>query len=181
MHGIIRRMSAISFDVQKKSRAGGLARAGKITTPHGTIKTPAFVVVGTKATVKALTPEEVKALGAQAVLGNTYHLFLQPGDELVRDAGGLGKFMHWDGPTFTDSGGFQVFSLGEGYGRGNTKFQAAIAPERPDGEEEPRLAKIDEDGVTFRSHIDGKEHRFTPEKSMEIQHNLGADIMFAFY
>ena len=173
-------MSAISFEIQKKVRTGGLARAGRITTPHGTIETPAFVVVGTKATVKALTPEEVKALGTQVVLGNTYHLFLQPGDELVRDAGGLGKFMHWDGPTFTDSGGFQVFSLGAGMGRGNTKFQAALAPEHPDGEEEPRLAKIDEDGVIFRSHIDGKEHRFTPEKSMGIQHNLGADIMFAF-
>ncbi|HEY4517521.1 MAG TPA: tRNA guanosine(34) transglycosylase Tgt, partial [Candidatus Paceibacterota bacterium] len=153
---------------------------GKITTPHGVIETPAFVVVGTKATVKSLTPEQVKGIGAQVVLGNTYHLFLQPGDEFIRDAEGLGKFMHWDGPTMTDSGGFQVFSLGAGMGRGNTKFEAAAAPERPDGEEEPRLAKIDEEGVTFRSHIDGKEHRFTPEKSMEIQHNLGADIIFAF-
>ena len=157
-----------------------MARAGKITTPHGVIETPAFVVVGTKATVKSLTPEQVKGIGAQVVLGNTYHLFLQPGDEFIRDAEGLGKFMHWDGPTMTDSGGFQVFSLGAGMGRGNTKFEAAAAPERPDGEEEPRLAKIDEEGVTFRSHIDGKEHRFTPEKSMEIQHNLGADIIFAF-
>src|SRR3989344_907475 len=165
---------------RKNPARGRAARGGKITTPHGVIETPAFVVVGTKATVKSLTPEQVKGIGAQVVLGNTYHLFLQPGDEFIRDAEGLGKFMHWDGPTMTDSGGFQVFSLGAGMGRGNTKFEAAAAPERPDGEEEPRLAKIDEEGVTFRSHIDGKEHRFTPEKSMEIQHNLGADIIFAF-
>src|SRR3989344_341932 len=169
-------MIPLEFTITKKGK--GLARMGRIETPHGAIETPAFVVVGTKATVKALTPEQVKELGTQVVLGNTYHLYLEPGDELVRDAGGLGKFMHWDGPTMTDSGGFQVFSLGAGFGRGNTKFEATVAPEG--GEEQERLATIDEEGVSFRSHKDGSSHRFTPEKSMEIQHNLAADMFFAF-
>lgn len=105
----------------KKSTGGGFSRTGVLHTPHGDIETPAFIVVGTKATVKALTPEQVSGLGAQAVLANTYHLYLQPGDILVRDAGGLGKFMHWNGPTFTDSGGFQVFSLGAAFGKGVSK------------------------------------------------------------
>ncbi len=183
-------MSAISFEIQKKARAGGLARAGKIITPHGVIETPAFVTVGTKATVKALTPEQVKTLGAQVVLGNTYHLYLEPGADIVAEGGGLGKFMHWDGPTITDSGGFQVFSLGAGMGRDNTKFHSTdeiisnghsnILENVGMIEEGAKLVKIDEDGVTFRSHKDGSSHRFTPERSMEIQHNLGADIMFVF-
>jgi queuine tRNA-ribosyltransferase len=109
------------FHIEKKLGGGTLARAGIIHTPHGDIETPAFIVVGTKATVKSLTPLQVKDLGTQAVLANTYHLYLQPGDELVRDSGGLGKFMHWDGPTFTDSGGFQVFSLGAAFGKGVSK------------------------------------------------------------
>ncbi len=165
-------------------------RAGVIHTAHGDIQTPAFVAVGTKATVKALTPEMVNNLGAQVVLANTYHLYLQPGDELVARAGGLHNFMNWHGPMMTDSGGFQVFSLGAAYGEGGiSKFalqnfakQNLGGQAEEDSDREPivKLAKIDEEGVTFKSHIDGSEHRFTPERSMQIQHNLGADIIFAF-
>lgn len=173
----------ISFKIEKKML--GLGRAGIITTPHGIIKTPAFVTVGTKATVKALTPEMVVDLGAQVVLANTYHLYLEPGDELVRDAGGFGKFMNWHGPTMTDSGGFQVFSLGVAFGSKVGKLskvtQEIITGEETEEEDEAgKLAKIDEDGVTFKSYKDGSVHRFTPERSMEIQHNLGADMFFAF-
>lgn len=173
----------ISFTLKKKI-SGTLGRAGILHTPHGDIETPAFVTVGTKATVKALTPEQVKDLGAQVVLANTYHLYLEPGDELVKEAGGLHKFMNWYGPTITDSGGFQVFSLGEAYGKGVSKVATGEAVtdagefERGSGIES--LAKIDEEGVTFISHKDGKKHRMTPEDSMRIQHNIGADIMFAF-
>ncbi|OGZ12889.1 MAG: tRNA-guanine(34) transglycosylase [Candidatus Lloydbacteria bacterium RIFCSPHIGHO2_02_FULL_54_17] len=193
-------MQKFGFSIEKKLGGGTLGRAGVIHTPHGDIATPAFIVVGTKATVKALTPEQVKDLGAQAVLANTYHLYLQPGDELVRDAGGLGKFMHWDGPTFTDSGGFQVFSLGAAFGKGVSKVATMATPDtRSDLEnkdlrsdlvstldtddarsEHARPAKVDEDGVTFKSHIDGSSHRLTPERSLQIQHSIGADILFAF-
>jgi len=131
------------------------ARAGVFRTPHGDLLTPVFAPVGTAATVKALTPAQLRELGATLVLSNTYHLYLRPGDELIRDLGGLHPFMQWDGPILTDSGGFQVFSLS------NTR-------------------KIDADGVTFKSHIDGSTHRFTPEKSIAIQENLGADIIMAF-
>src|SRR3990172_5014063 len=131
------------------------ARSGIFTTPHGDIQTPVFAPVGTQATVKTLTPEHLKGINASLVLSNTYHLYLRPGDELVRDMGGLHKFMQWHNPMLTDSGGFQVFSLS------NTR-------------------KIDDDGVTFKSHIDGSTHRFTPEKSIAIQENLGADIIMAF-
>ncbi|MEK7582163.1 MAG: tRNA guanosine(34) transglycosylase Tgt [Patescibacteria group bacterium] len=176
----------MKFEIKKKLD-GRLARAGVITTPHGNIETPAFVVVGTKATVKALTPEQAKDLGAEAVLANTYHLYLEPGSELVKKSGGLGKFMNWQGPTFTDSGGFQVFSLGAALGKSVGKIATGkdIANYK-DGEEvddetkKPKLVKIDENGVTFRSFRDGSEHRFTPERSMEIQNDLGADIIFAF-
>ena len=172
----------ISFKIEKKMF--GLGRAGVLTTPHGTINTPAFVTVGTKATVKALTPEQVADLGAQVVLANTYHLYLEPGDEIVSDAGGFGKFMNWHGPTMTDSGGFQVFSLGAAFGTKVGKLskvsEVIVGEEIEKGEEAGRLAKIDEDGVTFKSYRDGSEHRFTPERSMEIQHNLGADMIFAF-
>lgn len=171
----------------KKRLEGTIGRVGEIETPHGKIQTPAFITVGTKATVKALTPEMVKDLGAQATLENTYHLYLQPGDEIVRDGGGVAKFMNWDGPTFTDSGGFQVFSLGAAFGKGISKVATGEASMEQDGrgnknanQNHSALAKIDEDGVTFKSHLDGSSHRFTPERSMEIQHNLGADITFAF-
>ncbi len=177
------------FSITKKAGEGTLARAGVIHTPHGDIETPAFIVVGTKATVKALTPEQVRDIGAQAVLANTYHLFLEPGDELLRDAGGLHSFMQWDGPTFTDSGGFQVFSLGAAFGKGVSKVATEETPADAvaQGQEcavsesgHGSLASVDEDGVTFRSHIDGASHRLTPERSLQIQHNIGADILFAF-
>src|SRR3990167_10844972 len=162
-----------------------LGRAGVLTTPHGEIRTPAFVAVGTKGTVKSLNPEQVRDVGTQVVLGNTYHLYLQPGDEIVRDAGGIGKFMRWDGPTMTDSGGFKVFSLGVAYGKNISKVvqitdPSLLIPERFDDSDAPRLAKIGADGVSFKSHIDGSIHYITPEKSIQIQHNLGADIIFAF-
>ncbi len=176
-------MNAIKFTIQKKLD-GALGRAGTLETPHGVIQTPSFVVVGTKASVKALTPEQVRDAGTQVVLANTYHLYLQPGDELIRDAGGLGNFMKWSGPTMTDSGGFQVFSLGAAYGKEISKVVSVadpsfMIPERSIGSEAP-LAKIGNDGVSFKSHLDGSLHYITPEKSIEIQHNLGADIIFAF-
>jgi queuine tRNA-ribosyltransferase len=167
------------FTILKKAKQG-LARVGLITTPHGTIETPAFIVVGTKATVKSLTMEQVKTIGAQAVLSNTYHLYLAPGDEIVRDAGGLGTFMDWDGPTFTDSGGFQVFSLGVAYGKGIGKVAKEEEHAEDTDTEHDQLAKVDDEGVTFKSHRDGSSHRFTPERSIQIQHNIGADIIVAF-
>jgi queuine tRNA-ribosyltransferase len=175
---------SFSFKIERKL-SGALGRAGVLATPHGDIKTPAFVPVATKATVKALTPDQVSSLGAEVVLANTYHLYLQPGDDLVRDAGGLGKFMNWAGPTMTDSGGFQVFSLGAAYGKEISKVvtitdPSLLIPERTDEQALPKLAKIGEDGVSFKSHLDGSLHYITPEKSIEIQHNLGADIIFAF-
>lgn len=157
----------------------GRARTGVIRTPHGDIRTPAFIPVGTKATVKALLPESVSDLGAQAVLANAYHLYLQPGPAIVEEAGGLAAFMHWPGPTFTDSGGFQVLSLGAGF----KKVLAMDSGQRDDdviAEGKERLARVDDDGVTFRSHLDGSEHRFTPEVSMQVQAAIGADIAFAF-
>ncbi|HUI89302.1 MAG TPA: tRNA guanosine(34) transglycosylase Tgt [Anaerolineales bacterium] len=131
------------------------ARTGIFTTPHGDLLTPVFAPVGTQATVKTLTPEHLKQVKATLVLANTYHLYLRPGDELVRELGGLHRFMQWPRPMLTDSGGFQVFSLAQ-------------------------TRKIDGDGVTFKSHVDGSTHRFTPEKSIAIQENLGADIIMAF-
>lgn len=159
-----------------------IGRAGVIHTPHGDIETPAFIAVGTKATVKALTPDEIRSTGAQAILSNTYHLYLEPGEEIVKQAGGLAKFCGWNGPTMTDSGGFQVFSLGSAYGRGVTKVARDSSVQELDGRsaEGERLAKIDDDGVVFRSHKDGSLHRFTPERAVEIQHAIGADIIVAF-
>jgi queuine tRNA-ribosyltransferase len=133
----------------------GRARAGVFYTPHGPIPTPVFAPVGTQATVKAVTPAQLQEIGASLVLANTYHLYLRPGDELIRDFEGLHRFMQWPGPLLTDSGGFQVFSLSG-------------------------IRTIDDDGVTFKSHIDGTTHRFTPEKAIDIQENLGADIIMAF-
>lgn len=171
-----------SFEIVKRD-ASSMARAGIIHTPHGDIETPAFVTVGTKATVKAMTPEMVASLGAQVVLANTYHLYLEPGDEIVRDAGGFAQFMNWQGPTMTDSGGFQVFSLGEALGSKVSKVASGEELMVSDREENPqheKMAIIDEEGVTFKSYLDGSSHRFTPERSMEIQWNLGADMIFAF-
>ncbi len=197
------------FEVVK--RHGNRARVGVIHTPHGDVQTPAFIAVGTKAVVKALTIDQVKDLGAQAVLANTYHLYLAPGDELVRSAGGLGKFMNWKGPTFTDSGGFQVFSLGAAFNKGGSKIitrgaapfenlpkdvpdskkvrtshmETEASADLDDDSKSSHVsngipATIDEDGVNFSSFMDGSKHRFTPESSMKIQSNLGADIIFAF-
>ena len=174
-------MKPFHFEIIKKLE-GTLARAGEIHTPHGVIQTPSFVTVGTKATVKALTPEQVKELGAQVVLANTYHLYLEPGDAIVAQHGGFSKMMNWQGPTMTDSGGFQVFSLGTAFDQKVSKLAHVeqITDDTPYAISEKALAKIDEDGVTFKSYKDGSEHRFTPERSMEIQWNLGADIIFAF-
>jgi len=174
-------MNSISFKIEKKLK-NGLGRVGILKTPHGDVETPAFVVVGTKATVKALTPEQVRGLGAQAVLANTYHLYLEPGEEIVKKAGGLGKFMGWDGPTITDSGGFQVFSLGADFDKkiGKIRRDETVGIEANSKFSEKRMAIIDENGVTFRSHRDGSTHHFTPERSIEIQHAIGADIIFAF-
>lgn len=147
-------MTAVTFDLLKTDTRTK-ARRGTVHTPHGDIQTPIFMPVGTAATVKAMRPEQVKELGAQIILSNTYHLYLRPGHEIVREAGGLHKFMNWDGPILTDSGGFQVFSLGA-------------------------MRKISEEGVQFRSHIDGSKHMLSPEKSIEIQHALGSDIIMAF-
>ena len=133
----------------------GAARAGTFHTPHGDLLTPVFAPVGTRATVKAVTPRDLRDVGATLVLANTYHLYLRPGDELIREMGGLHRFMAWDGPILTDSGGFQVWSLGD-------------------------INEIDDDGVTFRSHLDGSLHRFSPERSIAVQQNLGADIIMCF-
>ncbi len=167
---------------------GSLARAGILSTPHGDIKTPAFVAVGTKADVKGIQAADFSALGMQVLIANTYHLYLSPGPELIDKAGGIHKFMGFDGPIMTDSGGFQVFSLGEGFGKKLSKFlPPEVAPEaavaRYDEElatSHGKLAIVDEDGVSFTSHVDGTLHRFTPERSIEIQHGLGADIIYAF-
>ncbi len=151
-----------------------------LRTPHGEVHTPAFVAVGTKATVKAVLPESMRDAGAQAVLANAYHLYLQPGADIVDEAGGLGAFMNWNGPTFTDSGGFQVLSLGVGFKKVLAMDTAGLARDDVIAEGKQRLAVVDDDGVTFKSHLDGTRHRFTPEISMRIQHQLGADVIFAF-
>ncbi|MDW7668581.1 MAG: tRNA guanosine(34) transglycosylase Tgt [Bacillota bacterium] len=145
---------SLEFNIEYKSKETN-ARVGKIKTPHGEIETPIFMPVGTKATVKTLTPEELNDIDAQIILSNTYHLYLRPGDNIIKEAGGLHEFMRWDKPILTDSGGFQVFSLGD-------------------------MRKITEKGVEFRSYIDGSKHYITPEKSISIQNNLGSDIIMAF-
>jgi len=147
-------MSTNPFQFQLSATDGG-ARAGVFSTPHGDLQTPVFAPVGTQATVKTLTPLQLEQLGATLVLSNTYHLYLRPGADLVAEMGGLHRFMQWPHPLLTDSGGFQVFSLAE-------------------------MRKVDDDGVTFKSHIDGSTHRFTPEKAIEIEEKLGADIIMAF-
>ena len=147
-------MTAITYELVKKDERTG-ARAGIIHTPHGSFPTPIFMPVGTQASVKGVSPDELRDLGAGIILSNTYHLFLRPGMDLIREAGGLHKFMHWDRAILTDSGGSQVFSLGD-------------------------LRKITEEGVTFRSHIDGSKKFLSPEVSMEVQMALGSDIVMAF-
>lgn len=156
---------------------GTLARTGVLRTPHGEIATPAFIPVGTRATLKGLTPEQLAATGAQAVLVNAYHLFLRPGHDLVDEAGGIHQFMNWPKPTFSDSGGFQVMSLGVGMKKVIDMVGDAPLSTQPARQ---NLTRIDNDGVTFKSHLDGSLQRFTPELSMQIQHGIGADITFAF-
>ena len=179
-------MRPITFSIEKRS---GRARVGTISTPHGILQTPAFVPVATKANVKGILPSTLESLGAQVTLANTYHLYLQPGEQIVKDAGGLNVFMDWKKPTMTDSGGFQVFSLGAAFGKTITKIakgeenalaQGVSVYDEGVQSQHGQLAIIDEEGVTFTSHLDGSLHRFTPERSIEIQHALGADMFFAF-
>ena len=147
-------MAAVTYELIKTCAQSG-ARLGRLHTPHGTIDTPIFMPVGTNASVKGISPDELREMNAKIILSNTYHLYLRPGHELVREAGGLHRFMNWDRAILTDSGGFQVFSLSD-------------------------LRKITEEGVHFRSHLDGSKHFLSPEKAMEIENALGADIMMAF-
>lgn len=184
-------MEPITFTIQKRI-SGTLARAGIIHTPHGDIETPAFVVVGTKGTVKSIKPEDMRDyVGNEVALANTYHLFLQPGEDVVAEAGGIHRFANWQLPTMTDSGGFQVFSLGAAFGKGVTKFAENETAPQVDGRSvnvyskelataHGKLCVIDEEGVTFTSHHDGTMHRFTAERSIDIQHKIGADIIVAF-
>jgi len=171
---------ALKFSITHKLE-GTLARVGIIETPHGVINTPAFMVGGTKATVKTLTPEQVSDLGGQTILANTYHLMLRPGADVIAAAGGIHKFMNWNGPTITDSGGFQAFSLGMAYKKG---LDITSGIEKGDSRTavhcSSQLAKITDDGVTFSSHIDGRKIFMSPESSMELQHQIGADIHVAF-
>jgi queuine tRNA-ribosyltransferase len=148
----VRDEDLLRFEIEAEE---GAARAGTLHLPHGTVRTPVFMPVGTAATVKTLTPEEVEGIGATMILNNAYHLFLRPGPEVVRELGGLHRFQHWDRPILTDSGGYQVFSLAD-------------------------IRTISDDGVVFQSHIDGSRHLFTPERVMEIERALGADVIMAF-
>lgn len=167
------------FSIQNKDHNSS-ARTGTIHTKHGDIQTPAFIPVGTQATVKSLSPHEVEQTGAQIVLANTYHLYLRPGHETIAKLGGLHEFMNWQKPIFTDSGGFQVFSLGSGKRKLKENIHRGKCGPEGLGKEVETLCEINEDGVMFKSHIDGSPHEFTPEKSIEIQENLGADIIVAF-
>jgi len=146
-------MPAIRYEPIKTCKQTG-ARLGRVHTPHGSFDTPAFMPVGTQATVKGMSPAELKEIEAQIILSNTYHMYMRPGEDIVKEAGGLHGFMSWDRPILTDSGGFQVFSLSD-------------------------LRYIKEEGLTFKSHIDGSRHFITPEKAIEIQNDLGADIIMA--
>jgi queuine tRNA-ribosyltransferase len=164
----------IQFNIQARDTATS-ARAGVIQTPHGLIETPVFMPVGTRGTVKSLSPEEVADHGGQIILGNTYHLYLQPGHELIARMGGLHRFMGWDGPILTDSGGFQVFSLVYGGIADEVKGRRPIHPET-----KPGMVKVTDDAVIFKSYIDGSSHIFTPERSIEVQKGIGADIILCF-
>jgi len=168
------------FKILKKSKRSR-ARLGLIKTPHGQIRTPAFLPVATQATIKSLSPADLKEIGLAALLCNTYHLYLRPGHKVVQRLGGLHQFMNWPGPIVTDSGGFQVFSLGFGLEQGVGKI-AGIFPGRAERPRiaKPKLVKIDEQGAEFRSHLDGSKHRLTPKKSIQIQEALGADIILTF-
>ncbi len=167
----------------EKELPGTLGRVGVIHTPHGAIHTPAFMVVGTNAAVRGITIDELTSrIQPEGILANAYHLYLDPGHKEVAAHGGLAALMGWGGPTMTDSGGFQVFSLGSAFGTSVTKVAKEGTPTAAEGVQTPQknFVKIDEEGVTFTSHRDGSKHRFTPEISMEIQRNIGADIIVAF-
>lgn len=164
-----------------KGRGGArYGRTGIIHTPHGDIHTPAFVPVATQAAMKAVLPETMKDLGAQCLLSNAFHLYERPGEQVLDEAGGLARFMNWNGPTFTDSGGFQVLSLGAGFKKTLAMDVTGMKSDDVIAEGKERLAFVDEDGVTFKSPLNGSLHRFSAEISMGIQHKIGADIMFAF-
>ena len=182
-------MEKFKFELIKKD---GKARLGKITTAHGEIETPVFMPVGTRASVKTASPDEVVDIAAKIILGNTYHLYLRPGTEIIQKHGGLHKFMNWQGPILTDSGGFQVFSLGFGAKNKEERDSSArrsaklaclparrVGMTKGNGNDKP-LVKIKEDGVEFRSHLDGSKHFFTPESVIRMQKEIGADIMMAF-
>ncbi len=183
--------SPVSFKTENTLK-NSLARAGVIATPHGFIHTPCFIPVGTKATLKSVKPSDFLALGIEVLLANTYHLFLQPGTDVIKNADGIQKFANWSLPTMTDSGGFQIFSLGDAFGEGVSKFvsdtDTAVKHnlkqlnvyQKDLASQHGRLCVIDDDGVTFTSHLDGSLHRFTAERSIEIQHTIGADIIVAF-
>jgi queuine tRNA-ribosyltransferase/7-cyano-7-deazaguanine tRNA-ribosyltransferase len=173
-------MSSFFKIIKKHSKSK--ARLGLIRTFHGSMRTPAFLPVATQATVKGLTPEEIKEIGFEAVLANTYHLYLQPGHQIIKKLGGLHQFMDWPGPIITDSGGFQIFSLGFGLEHGVGKIAGIFPGQTTQSKKQtkPGFVKIDEDGVNFRSHLDGSKHRLTPKKSIQIQEALGADIILAF-
>ncbi len=161
------------FKLNRSSKKNG-ARLGVLNTPHGPIETPVFMPVGTHAAVKTLSPDDLKQIGAQIILANTYHLYLRPGEKLIEKMGKLHRFMNWDRPILTDSGGFQVFSLGlDLKARNKTGLKGTIKPSA-------KLVKINDDGVEFRSILDGSKHYFTPKKVMQIEHALGADIIMAF-
>lgn len=178
---ILHQSNSSADSLQEKSHA----RIGKLKTPHGKITTPVFMPVGTLGAVKTLTPEELETIGAEIILGNTYHLYLRPGEKLIKKIGGLHQFTRWDGPILTDSGGFQVFSLGARLSsrdrlgdRGDLIDNKLLCPSgaRNDNSKS-NLVKIKENGVEFRSHLDGSKHLFTPEKVIDIQRDLGSDIM----
>lgn len=164
------------FDFSVMARdSGSKARVGRLKTPHGEIETPNYIFCGTKATVKTMTPAALKEARTDIILANTYHLMLQPGSELIEQMGGIHKFMGWDGPMLTDSGGFQVFSLGSGVMADEIKGR-----NKGKGHDNSSLVKITEEGVVFRSHIDGRKIALTPERAMEIQRQIGADLLMQF-
>ena len=171
---------SLSFSINKVL-VGTLGRTGLIVTPHGSIKTPAFIVGGTKATVKALTVDQVSQLGGQSILANTYHLMLRPGVEIISEANGIHKFMNWDKPIFTDSGGFQIFSLGMAYKKG---IDAISHSKKGDSSQakhsSSQLVKVNDDGAFFKSHLDGSSLFMNPEICMDLQHQIGADIHMCF-
>lgn len=173
---------AASIFLEKTKDDDCYARTGTLTTHHGSVETPAFITVGTKATVKALTPEQLHSIGTQFIIANTYHLFLTPGADILEEMGGVNKFMNWNKPTITDSGGFQAFSLGtgrvEGIGKVLNYFPGGETTlDKPKYVPQKGLVKVNEDGVAFRSHIDNHKIMLTPEKSIDVQQKIGADII----